>query len=138
MPARIAAAARELGERPPVSPAETVRCVLDSLAAAYARAVDQAADLTGHAVEAIHVVGGGSRNALLAQLTADLSVRIVTSGPVEATALGNVLVQARAHGLAGDLTAMRGLLARTQPLTRYTPRGEAARWREAEARLAAR
>jgi rhamnulokinase len=62
----------------------------------------------------------------------------VVAGATEAAALGNVLVQARAHGLVGDLPAMRALLARTQPLTRYTPRGDAARWRAAEARLAAR
>ena len=62
----------------------------------------------------------------------------MVAGPTEAAALGNVLVQARAHGPAGDLAELRRPLTRTQPLTRYTPRGTAARRREAEARLATR
>jgi rhamnulokinase len=122
MPARIAAAAKRLGQQPPASPVATVRCVLDSLAAAYARTVDQAADLTGQAVETIHLVGGGSRNTLLAQLTADLSGRVVTSGPVEATALGNILVQARAHRAApASLEEIRAQLATTQRVSRFRP-----------------
>jgi rhamnulokinase len=59
----------------------------------------------------------------------------VVAGPTEAAALGNVLVQARAHGLVGDLAGGRELLTRTQPLTRYEPRGDPGRWSEAQARL---
>ena len=91
--------------------------------------------LAGPPVDAVHIVGGGARNALLCQLTADACGLPVVAGPAEAAALGNVLVQARAHGLVGDRTAMRRLLARTQPLTRYEPRGDPAAWRAAEARL---
>jgi rhamnulokinase len=117
---------------------EIIRCILDSLALAHRRAVADAQRLAGHPVDVVHVVGGGTRNALLCQLTADACGLPVVAGPAEAAALGNVLVQARAHGQDGDLGALRRLLARTQPLTRYAPRGGTARWREAEARLAAR
>ncbi|WP_367138330.1 rhamnulokinase family protein [Saccharothrix sp. HUAS TT1] len=118
MPRRIAAAATG----PLRTPAETARCVLDSLAVAYARTVDQAVALTGRDVDVIHVVGGGSRNDLLCRLTAALSGRRVTAGPAEATALGNVLVQARAHGAAPPtLEAIRSRLATTEPLRHHLP-----------------
>ncbi len=136
MPERIAEACRVSGQPVPGSPAEITRCILDSLALAHRRAVEDAQRLAGHPVDVVYVVGGGTRNALLCQLTADACGLPVVAGPTEAAALGNVLVQARAHGLVGDLAGMRGLLVRTQPLTRYEPRGDTARWREAQARLA--
>ena len=126
MPGRIAQACRDAGERVPQTPPEIVRCILDSLAAAFAEAIDQAERLSGQPVEVVHVVGGGSQNTLLCQLTADACRRPVVAGPVEATALGNLLVQARTHGvLAGDLTALRERIRRTVTLTRYEPRGPA-------------
>ena len=136
MPERIAEACRASGQPVPSSPAEITRCILDSLALAHRRAVEDAQRLTDHPVDVVHVVGGGTRNALLCQLTADACGLPVVAGPTEAAALGNVLVQARAHGLVGDLAGMRRLLIRTQPLTRYEPQGDTARWREAQARLA--
>jgi rhamnulokinase len=136
MPERIAEACRASGQPVPHSPAEITRCILDSLALAHRRAVEDAQRLAGHPVDVVHVVGGGTRNALLCQLTADACGLPVVAGPTEAAALGNVLVQARAHGLVGDLAAGRRLLTRTQPLTRYEPRGDTVRWREAQARLA--
>ncbi len=70
----------------------------------------------------VHIVGGGARNTLLCQLTADACGLPVIAGPVEATALGNVLVQARALGAAeGDLADLRALARATQPMTRYEP-----------------
>ncbi|MGW3146839.1 MULTISPECIES: rhamnulokinase [Streptomyces] len=138
MPERIAEACRVTGQPVPHTPAEVTRCILDSLALAHRRAVEDAQRLAGHPVDVVHVVGGGTRNALLCQLTADACGLPVVAGPTEAAALGNVLVQARAHGLAGDHTDLRRLVVRTQPLTRYEPLGTTARWREAEARLAAR
>ncbi|MFD7406053.1 rhamnulokinase family protein [Streptomyces sp. NPDC059866] len=135
MPERIAEACRASGQPVPESPAEITRCILDSLALAHRRAIAEAQRLADHPVDVVHVVGGGTRNALLCQLTADACGLPVVTGPTEAAALGNVLVQARAHGLVGDLAAGRRLLTRTQPLTRYEPRGDAARWSEAEARL---
>ncbi|MFF9275794.1 rhamnulokinase [Streptomyces griseosporeus] len=138
MPERIAGACRASGQPVPGTPGEITRCILDSLALAHRRAVEDAQRLAGHPVDVVYVVGGGTRNALLCQLTADACGLPVVAGPTEAAALGNVLVQARAHGLVGDLADMRRLLVRTQPLTRYEPRGDTARWQEAEARLAVR
>ncbi|WP_327699328.1 rhamnulokinase [Streptomyces sp. NBC_00459] len=135
MPERIAEACRASGQPVPGTPGEITRCILDSLALAHRRAVADAQRLAGHSVDAVHIVGGGTRNELLCQLTADACGLPVVAGPAEAAALGNVLVQARAHGLVGDRTDMRRLLARTQPLTRYEPSGGQAAWRAAEARL---
>ncbi|MFD4970410.1 rhamnulokinase family protein [Streptomyces sp. NPDC058424] len=137
MPERIAAACRASGQPVPGSPAETTRCILDSLALAHRRAVAEAQRLADRPVDVVHIVGGGARNALLCRLTADACGLPVVAGPAEAAALGNVLVQARAHGLVGDRADMRALLARTQPLVRYEPGGDGAAWRAAEARLAA-
>ena len=136
MPERIAEACRASGQPVPGSPGEITRCILDSLALAHRKAIEDAQRLAGHPVDVVHVVGGGTRNALLCQLTADACGLPVVAGPTEAAALGNVLVQARAHGLVGDRQEMRELLGRTQPLTRYEPRGDTARWRAAQARLA--
>ncbi|WP_393074212.1 rhamnulokinase family protein [Streptomyces sp. LN704] len=135
MPARIADACRASGQPVPRSRAEITRCILDSLALAHRRAVAEAQELADHPVDVVHVVGGGTRNELLCQLTADACGLPVVAGPAEAAALGNVLVQARAQGLVGDRASMRRLLARTQPLRRYEPRGDAAVWRAAQDRL---
>jgi rhamnulokinase len=136
MPQRIRDLCRETGQRPPETPPEVLRCVVDSLALAHRRAVREAQQLSGHEVDVVHVVGGGARNALLCQLTADACGLPVVAGPVEATALGNVLVQARALGvLSGDLAGLRSLLTRTQDLVTYSPRGATADWDAAERRV---
>jgi rhamnulokinase len=129
MPARIAAACRAAGQVPPESPAETVRCVLDSLALGHRRAVLSVQRLSGRHADVVHMVGGGARNELLCQLTADACGLPVVAGPAEAAAIGNVLVQARALGaVAGGLEGMRALIRETQPLKRYEPSGPAAIW----------
>ncbi|WP_410813743.1 rhamnulokinase [Micromonospora sp. 067-2] len=136
MPARIAEACRRTGEPVPATPAATVRCILDSLALAHRRAVRAAQQLAGRHVDAVHVVGGGARNELLCQLTADACGLPVLAGPVEATALGNVLVQARALGVVGgDLAALRAVLRETQQVVRYEPRATGTTWRAAARRL---
>ena len=128
MPARIAKACRKAGQTPPSGRPALVRCIVDSLAAAFARAVEDAERLSGRDVKVVHLVGGGSRNTLLCQLTADACGRPVVAGPVEATALGNVLVQARAHRLIeGDLEALRSLVRTTCALQRFEPRHEIGR-----------
>ncbi len=99
-----------------------VRSIVESLAQAFADAVQSAQDLAGHTVRTVHVVGGGSLNTLLCQLLADRCGRRVLAGPVEATALGNVLVQARTAGaLDGGLDVLRRLVAQTQDITCYEP-----------------
>ncbi|WP_410670363.1 rhamnulokinase [Amycolatopsis sp. cmx-4-68] len=137
MPSRLAAACQATGQRPPEGRAAVVRCILDSLALAYRRTLRQAAALTGRTIDVVHIVGGGSRNELLCQLTADACGTPVLAGPVEAAALGNVLVQARALGEdLPDLGAMRALVRETQEVRRYEPSGSAD-WAAAEARLSA-
>lgn len=123
MPERVVALARAAGEPVPQSPGEVARCVLDSLALAYRRHLRTAARLAGRDLEVVHVVGGGSQNHLLCQLTADALGLPVLAGPAEAAALGNALVQARALGAdLPDLAAMRALVRRTHDVRRHDPR----------------
>jgi rhamnulokinase len=123
MPARIAAWLTAHDRPVPASRPELVRSILQSLANAYADAVRSASELSGKQVGVVHIVGGGSQNALLCRLTADATGLPVLAGPVEATAIGNVLVQARALGyVAGDLEALRALVVRAFPVIRYEPR----------------
>jgi len=127
MPNRIRAAVSATGGTLGTRPAAVVRCILDSLAAAYARTVREASALSGQSVDVIHIVGGGSQNKLLCQLTANATGLPVIAGPVEATALGNILIQARAAGAApATLTALRAMVAASHPGTRYVPGDRAA------------
>ena len=127
LPSRIASWLTSRGCAAPSGPAQVTRCVLDSLALAYRRALLEAQSLAGRHADVVHVVGGGSRNELLCQLTADALGLPVIAGPAEATALGNALVQARALGAApGSLDGMRALLRSSDVrLTRYEPSGGA-------------
>ncbi|WP_127132049.1 rhamnulokinase family protein [Georgenia sp. SYP-B2076] len=139
MPARLARAVARTGAPAPGTRAETVRCILDSLALAYRRAVRQAEGLAGRRVGVVHLVGGGVRNTLLCQLAADAIGLPVVAGPVEGAAMGNLLVQARALGaIDGDLAALRRRVLASAELTRYEP-GEGGagqdRWDEAQRRL---
>ncbi|MEU0144454.1 rhamnulokinase family protein [Streptomyces sp. NPDC006288] len=138
MPSRIDAALTRTGQDLPVGPGGYVRCVLESLALAHRRTLREAARLAGRELTRVHLVGGGSRNELLCRWTADATGLPVTAGPAEATALGNVLLQARAHGSVGGLADMRGLVARTQELRHYVPQGDPSAWDRAEDRLAVR
>ena len=136
LPARIANACRSSGQPIPQRPAEVVRCILDSLAVAFRRTLRQAQQLSDHEIDVVHIVGGGARNALLCQLTADACGLPVSAGPVEAAALGNVLVQARALGaVESGLDALRTLVVDTQEIRRYEPNGDAAAWADAERRV---
>ncbi|MCM0620652.1 rhamnulokinase [Nocardioides bruguierae] len=136
MPARIQDLAREAGEPVPETPVEIARTILDSLALAYRVQLRTAARIAGRGFSVVHVVGGGSHNQLLCQLTADACGVPVLAGPGEAAALGNVLVQARALGVdLPDLAAMRALVRRTHELGRYEP-APGLDWDAAEARLA--
>ena len=130
MPERIAAWCSEHGVAAPSDPASVVRSIVESLAVAYARAVDTAESLTGRTVRTLNVVGGGALNLLLCQAVADRSGREVLAGPVEATALGNVLVQGRTAGaLSGGLDDLRALVRATQDVRRFSPRAARERMR---------
>jgi rhamnulokinase len=139
MPARIAQVCAETGQARPLGQAEMVRCILDSLALAYRRTMRRVAELSGRDVDVVHLVGGGARNTLLCQLTADACGLPVVAGPVEAAALGNVLVQARAAGaVTGGLAELRALLRATQDVRTYLPSAVDDRaWHAAEERVGA-
>lgn len=122
MPARIDAWCVEHDLAPPRTRALYVRSIVESLAQAFAGAAATAGRLGGVDVRTIHIVGGGAQNELLCQRTADRAGIPVLAGPVEATALGNILVQARAAGfVGGDLEALRDLVIRTHPPRRFDP-----------------
>jgi sugar (pentulose or hexulose) kinase len=135
MPARIAGMCTATGQARPETPAEVTRCILDSLALAHRRAVTEAQELSGRQAGVIHLVGGGARNQVLCQLTADACGLPVIAGPAEATGIGNILVQARALGAGpADLDGMRALVSSTQQLERYQPCGDQ-EWQRAALRL---
>jgi rhamnulokinase len=137
MPDRIVSWLSSRGLPVPSEPAQIVRCILDSLALAYRRALLAAQSLSGRHADVVHIVGGGSKNELLCQLTADALGLPVLAGPAEATALGNVLVQARSLGAApGSLDGMRALLRSSAGLwlRSYSPTGGVAVWEAAAQR----
>jgi rhamnulokinase len=121
MPARIAAACVAAGQPAPHGAGATVRAILVSLACKYRWVLEHLEAAADRDVRRIHVIGGGARNALLCQLTADITGREVCAGPVEATALGNVLVQARAAGAIGSRAQMRAVAAASTEVVRYAP-----------------
>ncbi len=125
MPARIANFCRRTGQTAPVGPGPIVRCCLESLALKYRYVAECLEECTKQKIDVIHIVGGGSQNTLLCQMTADATGRRVVTGPVEATAAGNVIVQAIATGLFKDLWEARALIRRSFDLVTYEPRDTA-------------
>ena len=122
MPARLLAMAAETGQHLDDDPATIARCIMDSLALAYRATIRAACDLAGRDISVVHIVGGGCQNTLLCQLTAEATGLPVVAGPAEGTALGNLLVQARACGaLTGDRTALREVAIASSDLTTYHP-----------------
>ncbi len=133
LPGRVRAFCAETGQPVPADTATLMRVLLESLALRYAAAADQLAAASGHAIDAVHIVGGGANHRLLCQLTADATGLPVRAGPVEATAIGNVAVQAIAAGELASVVEARELAARSFPITTYEPSGD---WSEARARFA--
>ncbi|HEY8745338.1 MAG TPA: FGGY-family carbohydrate kinase, partial [Chloroflexota bacterium] len=126
MPTAIRAACRQRGEPVPDDVGALVRCCLESIALKYRSVLEALERLVGRSVETIRVVGGGSQNQLLCQFTADACSRPVVAGPVEATALGNILVQAIAAGELQDLATGRRAIAASVQVHYYEPKREAA------------
>ena len=123
MPSRIEDWLRARGLSVPTSRIALVRCIIESLAAAFADTVARAVTLAEHPIDVVHIVGGGSQNGLLCQLVADRLRMPVLAGPLEATAIGNVLVQAQALGaVEPGLAALRAVVAHSYEPTRYEPR----------------
>jgi rhamnulokinase len=121
MPAALADFCRRTGQPAPQEPGAVVRCALESLALRYRWVLERLEELLGRRLDVIHIVGGGCQNTLLCQLAADACDRTVLAGPVEATAVGNVLVQALGLGLVGSLAEAREVVRRSFDLRTYTP-----------------
>ncbi|MBI3417277.1 MAG: rhamnulokinase [Verrucomicrobia bacterium] len=134
MPAKIAAFCRETSQPAPTTPGATIRCVLESLALLYRKTRNQIEQLIGKKLERLHVVGGGGRNGLLNQFTANALQIPVLAGPVEATAAGNVLVQAIALGDVSSLAAARKIVADSTAIQTFLP-CETALWNQANERF---
>ncbi|MEX2414552.1 MAG: rhamnulokinase family protein [Paenibacillaceae bacterium] len=118
---------RETGQQVPESEGEVTRCILESLSFRYRHAVEQMENLTGHRFNGLHMVGGGIQNELLSQFTANALGRSVWAGPVEASAIGNMLMQLVALGRFNNLQEARKMVAQSFPLSTYSP-SETEQW----------
>jgi rhamnulokinase len=136
MPSRIQTFCRRTGQTAPSEPGAIVRCALESLALKYRWVLERLQTVTGQHLDPIHIIGGGAQNQLLNQFTADATGRTVVAGPVEATAIGNLLVQAIALGQLGSLADARTVVRRSFTPQVYAPR-PSADWDAAYARLRA-
>ena len=117
----IQQACRESGQPVPQTPAEICRCIFDSLAMRYKQVFGWLQEMAGHELRVLHIIGGGSLNGLLNQLTADVLGVEVIAGPQECTALGNIMLQAKAAGVVSDIWQMRRLIADSVETRRFTP-----------------
>jgi len=138
LPERVRAFCRETGQPPPEEPGALFRVLLESLALRYATVVDELAAVADRRIDTIHIVGGGTQNEFLSRLTAGATGRIVRAGPVEATAIGNLVVQAITAGEIASLAEARELIRRSFPVRTYEPTGEWAEARERFERLRSR
>ena len=132
LPEAVRAACRETGQAVPEDSGTLARVLLESLALKYAQVIGELEAVSGSRVEAIHIVGGGTHNELLCRLTSGAAGRPVMAGPSEATAIGNLIVQAIATGLLGSLGEARDLVAASFPPRRYDPEGD---WSEPRERF---
>jgi rhamnulokinase len=130
MPTRIAAYCRRTGQAEPSAPGEFARTILESLALRYRQVLENLEALIGRSIGVIHIVGGGSKNELLNQLVADATGRTVVAGPGEATAAGNVLIQAIGAGTLSGLEEAREVVQQSFGVRRFEPSG-ASGWRDA-------
>lgn len=130
----IAAFCEKTAQPAPRTHAEVIRTIFESLALKYRTVLDRFRELAPFPIEKLHVIGGGSKNALLNQFTANSTGIPVVAGPSEATAIGNIMLQAKAAGLASSLQEMRRLIARCVPTEQFLP-GERELWQQAYARF---
>ena len=136
MVSRIQSFCRETRQAVPETKGQIMRCILESLALEYRQVAEKLDDMVGHHLPVIHIVGGGSQNKLLNQFAADATGRTVIAGPVEATAIGNVLVQALALGHVATLSEARALVRRSFDVETFEP-GDTAGWDQAYERYVA-
>ncbi|HLV79024.1 MAG TPA: rhamnulokinase family protein [Chthonomonadaceae bacterium] len=128
MPAEIRRFCARTGQPEPDGVGATLRCCLESLALKYRWVLERLEEIRGKRIETIHIVGGGTQNHFLCQLTADATGRAVVAGPVEATAIGNVLMQAMGRGHIGSLEQARQIVRASFELVPYTPSPDRAAW----------
>jgi rhamnulokinase len=121
MPQKVAAYCRETGQPAPETTGQFIRTILESLALTYSQTLRQLEELIGRRIEKLHIVGGGSRNNLLNQLTADATRLTVVTGPVEGTAIGNILIQALALGRVESAAHLRRIVETSFPTRTFTP-----------------
>jgi rhamnulokinase len=136
MPKAIEAFCRDTKQPVPRTEGELVRCAYESLALRYRQVLGWLEELTGNRIEVIHIVGGGSKSDILNQFTAGACQRPVVTGPVEATAMGNLMMQVRASGEVGSLAEMREVIRKSSQVKRYDP-GKSGLWDEAGERFSA-
>jgi sugar (pentulose or hexulose) kinase len=136
MPEKICKFCTESGQTAPRTKGEVARVALESLALKYRLTLERLEELSGRRLDPIHIIGGGTRNRLLNQFTADCTGRTVVTGPVEATATGNVLMQAIALGHLGSLADARAVVRNSFNVESYQPGGSTG-WDEAYAKLLA-
>jgi len=134
MPERIRAFCRKSGQIVPETKGAVIRCVLEGLALKYRWVLENLEQMLDTHLDPIYIVGGGTQNELLSQLTADCTGKVVLAGPVEATAMGNLLMQAKALGLIGSLSELRAVVRRSCVVKRYEPNPDS-RWDVAFTRL---
>jgi rhamnulokinase len=134
MPEAIREYCRETGQHVPQDEGEVIRCALESIALKYRQVLGWLEELTGAGIKTIHIVGGGTQNRQLCQMAADACGRRVVAGPVEATAIGNLMVQAIASGEVGSIGEAREVVRRSFSVETYEPRNTPA-WDEAHGRL---
>ena len=127
MPSALSGALSRIGQPVPETKGGMVRCILESLALATRRVLDQLREVSGRKIGCLHIIGGGTRNELLCRFTADATGLEVLAGPAEATAVGNLLMQAMAAGRLGTLSELRSMVRRSFPIKHYEPR-DRARW----------
>ena len=134
MPQAIADYCRSRGQQVPQNVGEFVRTIMESLALSYRYTLSQLEEISGRKITQINIIGGGSQNQMLCQFAADATGLPVYAGPVEATAIGNLLVQAMALGKIGSHRELRDIVRRSFPLTAYEPQ-YSGHWDEAYERL---
>ncbi len=135
MPSRLRRFCAQTGQDLSEEPGAVARCVFESLALKYRWVLEKVEEVSGQRAEKVHVVGGGARNALLCQLTAEATRRPVLAGPVEATALGNVMVQAYGRGYVGSLQDIRAVIRSSVEVRTHVPEDDAGEWEEAYERF---
>jgi rhamnulokinase len=134
MPARLVAFCTRTGQGAPADEGSMIRCCLESLALKYRWTIDRLEVILGTPISTIYAVGGGTQNTLLCQFTANACGRPVHAGPVEATAIGNILMQAMGHRHLGTISELRAVVARSFPVKIYEPQDTAA-WADAAGRF---